>query len=186
MKILVLNAGSSSHKISLFEFAGNLPDDPLGHVWEARIEWHGETADTVVRSSSGPPRRAQSRVSSRVEAVEDLVATLWSGDSPVVTSPADISVVGHRIVHGGEQYEEPVRITPAVKSGIASVSAFAPLHNRAELEGIERVSIAKFLRLRRHIPAPTNGSVPVSDATDSTVSTISIARGAPHNFLSGT
>jgi len=137
MKILVLNAGSSSHKISLFEFAGNLPDDPLGHVWEARIEWHGETADTVVRSSSGPPRRAQSRVSSRVEAVEDLVATLWSGDSPVVTSPADISVVGHRIVHGGEQYEEPVRITPAVKSGIASVSAFAPLHNRAELEGIE-------------------------------------------------
>jgi acetate kinase len=137
MKILVLNAGSSSDKISLFDFAENVPDDSSGHVWEGRIEWHGETADTVVRNSLGPPTRAQSRVSSRVEAVERLVATLWSGDSPVVTSPADISVVGHRIVHGGEQYEEPVRITPAVKSGIASVSEFAPLHNRAELEGIE-------------------------------------------------
>src|SRR5262245_38027874 len=135
MKILVLNAGSSSDKISLFDFAENVPDDPLGHAWEAGIEWHGETADTVVKSSFATPRRAPNCGSSLVDAVESLVATLWSGDSAVLTSPADISVIGHRIVHGGERYEEPIRITPAVKSGIAGVAAFAPLHNRAELEG---------------------------------------------------
>jgi acetate kinase len=44
--------------------------------------------------------------------------------------------VGHRIVHGGPHYEEPVLITTEVKSAIASVSEFAPLHNGAELEGM--------------------------------------------------
>ena len=137
MKILVLNAGSSSDKISLYEFGETLPEDPIDRVWEARIEWKGDLANTEVKSSSGAPQRAQTRVSSRIEAVEHLVAMLWSGESPAVASPSDISVVGHRIVHGGQQYEEPIRITPAVKAGIASVAAFAPLHNRAELEGIE-------------------------------------------------
>jgi len=51
--------------------------------------------------------------------------------------PAEIDVVGHRVVHGGPKYAEPVLLTPEVKSGIAAVSAFAPLHNRAELEGVE-------------------------------------------------
>src|SRR4029453_15821266 len=50
---------------------------------------------------------------------------------------AEIDVVGHRVVHGGPKYEEPVLLTSEVKSGIAKVSAFAPLHNRAELEGME-------------------------------------------------
>jgi acetate kinase len=119
MKILVLNAGSSTHKLSLFEFGDTLQESPAARLWEARMESRNGTAHT--------------------EVVADLVRTLWSGESRVVDSPAGISAVGHRIVHGGPQYEEPVRITPAVKQGIASVSEFAPLHNRAELEGIEAI-----------------------------------------------
>jgi acetate kinase len=119
MKILVLNAGSSSHKLSLFEFGDSLPNNPAARLWEARKEWRDGTAHT--------------------DAVADLVRTLWSGPSRVVDSPVGISAVGHRVVHGGPQYEQPVRITPAVKQGIASVSEFAPLHNRAELEGIEAI-----------------------------------------------
>jgi acetate kinase len=46
-------------------------------------------------------------------------------------------VVGHRIVHGGPAFEDPVLITAEVKSAIAAVSAIAPLHNRAELEGVD-------------------------------------------------
>jgi len=139
MKILVFNAGSSSHKVSLYEFGETLPKNPAARVWEAKMEWRGEFADVSIKSSSGTPQRIRSKVLSRVEAVEDLVRTLWSRESPVVGSPTDIGAVGHRIVHGGQRYEEPVRITPAVKDEIASVSAFAPLHNRAELEGIEAV-----------------------------------------------
>jgi acetate kinase len=44
--------------------------------------------------------------------------------------------VGHRIVHGGPHFEDPVLVTPEVKSAIAGASAFAPLHNAAELEGM--------------------------------------------------
>ena len=116
MKILVLNAGSSSHKVSLYQLGENLPDDPQPPLWEAKIDWHDHIG---------------------VDAVDQLITRLWRGKSPVLRSSDDIDMVGHRIVHGGRQYEEPVRITPAVKAGIAGVSAFAPLHNRGELEVID-------------------------------------------------
>src|SRR5206468_3147637 len=66
-------------------------------------------------------------------------ASLWRGEGSVIASPSEIAVVGHRVVHGGPKFEDSVAITPEVKSAIASVSAFAPLHNRAELDGIELV-----------------------------------------------
>src|SRR5438094_5966531 len=137
MKILVLNSGSSSQKSSLYEIGETLPDDPPARLWEGRIEWHGEIADAEGRNARGVVRRDQVTVSSRAEAVEHLLGTLWDGETRAVTSLAEIDVVGHRVVHGGPKYEDPVWLTPAVRTEIASVSAFAPLHNRAELEGVE-------------------------------------------------
>ncbi len=136
MKILVLNSGSSSQKSSLYEIGGTLPDDPPAPLWEGKIEWHDEVADAEV-NSRGVAQRDQVRVSSRKKAVEHLLGTLWDGKTRTVASPAEIDVVGHRVVHGGPKYAEPVLLTPEVKAGIAKVSAFAPLHNRAELEGME-------------------------------------------------
>jgi acetate kinase len=137
MKILVLNSGSSSQKSSLYEIGETLPDDPPTPLWEGKIEWHDEVAEGEVRNARGVVQKDQVKVSSRAEAIEHLLGTLWDGKTGVVTSPAEIDVVGHRVVHGGPKYEEPVLLTSEVKSGIAKVSAFAPLHNRAELEGIE-------------------------------------------------
>src|SRR5882672_1557691 len=90
-----------------------------------------------VKNSYGVVQKDRVKVSSRAKAVEHLLGALWDGKMRSVTSPAEIEVVGHRVVHGGPKYEEPVLLTSEVKSGIAKVSAFAPLHNRAELEGIE-------------------------------------------------
>lgn len=118
MKILVLNAGSSSHKISLFEFGESLDNNP-SRLWETRIACHG---DGLQRST-----------------LIDVVQGLWRGQSRILSSPADISAVGHRVVHGGPLYEAPVRVTPAVKDGIAGFAEFAPLHNHAALEGIEAI-----------------------------------------------
>ena len=70
-------------------------------------------------------------------AVEHLLGTLWGGKTRTLTSLAEIDVVGHRVVHGGPKYHEPALLTSELKSGIAEASAFAPLHNRAELEGME-------------------------------------------------
>jgi len=139
MKILVLNSGSSSQKSSLHEIGETLPDDPPARLWEGRIEWHDEVAEVESKNPRGVVQQDQVKASSRAEAVEHLLGTLWDGETSTVTSRAEIDVVGHRVVHGGPKYEEPVLLTPDVRAEIAKVSAFAPLHNRAELEGVEVV-----------------------------------------------
>jgi len=139
MKILVLNSGSSSLKSSLYEIGETLPDDPPPPLWEGKIEWHDEVAKAEVKNARGVVEKHQVQVSTRAGAVEHLLGTLWDGKTRAVTSPDEVRVVGHRVVHGGLRYEEPVLVTSEVKAGIAGVSAFAPLHNRAELEGMEIV-----------------------------------------------
>src|SRR5712692_2446151 len=136
MKILVLNSGSSSQKSSLYEIGETLPDDPPSPLWEGKIEWHDDVADAEVKTSRGVVQKDQVKVSSRAGAVEHLLGTLWDGKTRTVRSRAEIDVVGHRVVHGGPNYERPVLLTSEVKSGIAKASVFAPLHNRAELEGM--------------------------------------------------
>jgi len=137
MKILVLNSGSSSQKACLYEIGQALPESPPACLWEGKIEWEGEIAKAAVKNFRGLTQQTQIKVSSRSQAVEQLLGTLWGGKNPALATASDVDVVGHRVVHGGPQYEEPTLITFEVKSAIAKASAFAPLHNRAELEGME-------------------------------------------------
>ena len=143
MKVLVLNSGSSSQKSCVYEIGDALPDDPPACLWEAKIEWEGEFAAAEIKSVAGFAKPTASRdrmkVSSRPQALEHLLNTLWQGETRVLTSPSEIEVVGHRVVHGGPHFEDPVFISADVKKAISGVSAFAPLHNRAELEGMEIV-----------------------------------------------
>ena len=136
MKILVLNSGSSSQKTCLYEIGETLPADPPACLWEGKIEWDGAEASVAVKTSHGIAERDRVKVSSRAQAVEHLLATLWSGQTQALRSASEIDVVGHRIVHGGPHFEDPILITPEVKSAIAGASVFAPLHNAAELEGM--------------------------------------------------
>jgi acetate kinase len=137
MKVLVLNSGSSSQKSSLYQMDETLPDDPPTSLWQGKIEWRDKVAEAEIKNARGVVQKNRAKVSSRAEAVEHLLGTLTDGDRSAVTSLTQIDVVGHRVVHGGPKYEEPVSLTPEVRAGIAKASAFAPLHNRAELEGME-------------------------------------------------
>jgi len=137
MKVLVLNSGSSSQKSSLYPMDETLPDDPPTPIWEGKIEWRDRIAEAEIKNARGVVQKNRAKVSSRAEAVEQLLGTLTTGDRPALTSLTNIDVVGHRVVHGGPKYEGPVSLTPEVRAGIAKVSDFAPLHNRAELEGME-------------------------------------------------
>ncbi|HYL15576.1 MAG TPA: acetate kinase [Terriglobales bacterium] len=139
MKILVLNSGSSSQKTCLYEIGHVLPDDPPACLWQAKIDWQGDFAEAEIKNGHGFDRKERIKVSSRAEATARLLDTLWKGEASAVSSPSEIDVVGHRVVHGGPVFEDPVVITPEVKSAIVDVSAFAPLHNRAELEGMELI-----------------------------------------------
>jgi acetate kinase len=140
MKILVLNSGSSTQKACLYEIGEFLPDHPLSCLWEGRIEWKGDLAEVAVKTCGGVVEREQVRLSSREGVVSHLLGTVVSRKTRVLSSPAEIDVVGHRVVHGGPHFEAPVRITPQVTSAIESVSAFAPLHIQAELEGMKAIS----------------------------------------------
>ncbi len=139
MKILVLNSGSSSQKSCLYEIGNALPDDPPARLWEATIEWRGGSAKVEIRNAKGFARTQQTEATARAKVVESVLDTMWNGEASVVDSPSKIDVVGHRVVHGGPQFEDPIVITAEVKAAIAGVSAFAPLHNRAELEGVEAI-----------------------------------------------
>jgi acetate kinase len=137
MKILVLNSGSSSQKSSLYDVRNAPPEHPPAPAWEGKIEWDGDHADLQARNSQGAELHDRVKVSSRSHAISQLLDTLWAGNVRAVTAPSEIDVVGHRVVHGGQELKEPVCITPEVKAAIARMSVFAPLHNRAEMEGIE-------------------------------------------------
>jgi acetate kinase len=140
MKVLVLNSGSSSQKSCVYEVGDALPDNPPACVWQGKVEWVKERAHYFIKNSRGATVDDQAAVTSRGEAVKRLLDALWSGKTQAISGPAEIDVVGHRVVHGGPRYFEPALVTPEIKSEIEKVSAFAPLHNRAELAGMEIVA----------------------------------------------
>lgn len=148
MNVLVLNSGSSSQKSCLYQLGDTLPDQPPACKWEGKIEWTGHKAEYSIKNSRGISRKGGEKekekdrppLRSREQAIERLLNSLWSGDTKAISGPSDIDAVGHRVVHGGPRYFEPAMINARVKAAIKSVSVFAPLHNRAELEGMEIVT----------------------------------------------
>jgi acetate kinase len=137
MRVLVLNSGSSSQKSALFELTDALLPDPQPPLWEAKIEWNQGSAVLKVRNARGNKTDKKVSAGDRQGAIESMLETLWSGETAVVKNASEINVVGHRVVHGGPKLKQPIRVTPEVKKTIADAAAFAPLHNRAELEGIK-------------------------------------------------
>ena len=137
MKILALNSGSSSQKSCLYEIGDSLPEHPPNPVWEAKIEWNGSKAEIERKTAAGKTFKDRVEVSSRRHALERLFRSLWAGEAPTVENPSEIHAVGHRIVLGQHEFDQPVIVDHKVKRVIADASVFAPLHNRAELEGIE-------------------------------------------------
>ncbi|WP_017325826.1 acetate kinase [Synechococcus sp. PCC 7336] len=139
MKILVLNAGSSSQKSCLYSIRGTVPEQPPAPVWEAQIDWHSQddVATLFVKTERGEKLAEKLHSASRPETLSHLLNMLWQGSTRVIQSPQEIDGVGHRVVHGGRAYRASVVVTPAVKAAIARLSSLAPAHNPANLEGIE-------------------------------------------------
>jgi len=137
MKILVLNSGSSSQKACLYEVGATLPDHPPAPRWEGKVEFGGGTAAIAVKNSQGAVQQEQTQFSSREQVVRRLLSTLTDGKVRALASLSEIDAVGHRVVHGGPHFEEPVAVTPEVRSAIAGVSTLALLHIPAALEGME-------------------------------------------------
>jgi len=129
MKILVLNAGSSSLKYSLLEMAGQRL------LFSGLIERIGET-QAIHRyrlDAESCEHRVEAQIANHQQALQALFATL---DAHEVIQPGELAAIGHRVVHGGEAFCEPALIDEAVIDQIEAMIPLAPLHNPANLQGI--------------------------------------------------
>lgn len=140
MKILVLNAGSSSHKSCLFDLSRGVPTDqaPIP-VWRGQLDWTHQAGmvELVARTDAGESIKQVLPIHHRPEGIQALLKTLIAGPTQVLNSLNDIDGVGHRVVHGGRDYQDSVLVTAAVKAAIQRLIPLAPSHNPANLEGIE-------------------------------------------------
>lgn len=134
MKILVLNCGSSSVKYKLIDTDGekvlaeggvekiNLPDGFL-----------------KFKTPDGEKHIVELGLVDHKGAIQAILDVLTKGDYAVIASFDEIDAVGHRLVHGGEKFSQSVLITDEVKEMVRQCYPLAPLHNPANMTGVEAI-----------------------------------------------
>lgn len=131
MKILVVNSGSSSMKYQLIE---SDTGEVLAKGLADRI---GLAASTFTHHLTGSKKRKWDfKMENHNVAVAQMIECLVGEDGPV-DSLEEIAAVGHRVVHGGEEFSASVLVNDEVKASIVKSSVWSPLHNPANLSGIE-------------------------------------------------
>jgi acetate kinase len=130
MNILVINAGSSSIKFQLIQ----MPLETL--ICSGLMERIGSDEavftfksgkGTIVKEGAIPTHRA---------GLKKIAEILLDAEKGVIQNSAEIDVVGHRVVHGGDSFSDTALVTEAVKKEIEEYATLAPLHNPHNLEGI--------------------------------------------------
>lgn len=132
MKVLVLNSGSSSVK---FQFI-RMEDEGL--LAKGIVEKIGSSDAIVTYQPMGRNRIREIReVLNHGVAIEMVLVLLLHPQHGVIRDKSEIDGIGHRVVHGGEDFAESVMITDKVKASIRKCIQFAPLHNPHNLKGID-------------------------------------------------
>jgi acetate kinase len=130
MKILVLNCGSSSIKFQLRDAR----EERL--LCKGLIERIGEAQGAISVSADSKKLQRQEELPNHAVALDHMIHLLTSPELGVLRSLSDITAVGHRVVHGGEEYSESVLIDDQAIETIDRLSSLAPLHNPPNLKGI--------------------------------------------------
>ena len=131
MKVLVVNAGSSSMKYQLF----NMETEEM--IAKGNCERIGIDGLIGHKTSDGREYEAKIDMPTHSEAFEALVYALTKSDAKVIDDMKEISAVGHRVVQGGSIFKESCLVTDKVIEDIESLIPLAPLHNSAHALGIK-------------------------------------------------
>ena len=131
MKILVLNCGSSSLKYQLID---SVTEDVLAKGLCERIGIDGSAI--THQPAGGDKVKELVDMADHTAAVQNVIAKLTDEKVGVITSLSEISAVGHRMVHGGENFTGSVVINEEVIAAIEECNDLAPLHNPANLIGV--------------------------------------------------
>lgn len=141
MNVLVLNAGSSTLKFQLVRTdAERMTNDADERLARGMLERIGGEAVLHLEVGDSPVRRRTAHIRDHRTAIENTIRWLASDEGPPgIAGFGDIDAVGHRVVHGGEQFRNSVRIDDDVVRGIEENIDLAPLHNPHNLRGIRAV-----------------------------------------------
>ena len=135
MKILVLNCGSSSIKYKLFDMTTK---EVLA---QGGIEKIGLTGSFLkLTLPNGEKKILEKDIPEHTAGIEFILDTLTNAEYGAIQSLEEINAVGHRMVHGGERFSESVLLTKEVLDAFAACNDLAPLHNPANLKGVNAVS----------------------------------------------
>ncbi len=135
MKILVINSGSSSLKFTLFEMAGGQNTV----VASGLVERVGTpTPNLIIKRPDGFKfEESPEGVKNHADGLRAVCAKLVDPQIGVLKSLSEVAAIGHRVLHGGEKITAPVKVDEAVKDIIRECIPLGPLHNPANLSGIE-------------------------------------------------
>ncbi len=131
MKILVINSGSSSLKFQLL----NMDNESL--LVSGLVERIGIDGSRLILKKDGEKHTLNKELKNHDEALSFVLETLVDEKYSIISSLEEISAVGHRVVHGGEEYTQSVIVNEDVIKGIENCIELAPLHNPANLTGIK-------------------------------------------------
>ncbi len=131
MKILVVNCGSSSVKYQLIDTETEIA---LAKGMVSRI---GMSASVLTHKPHDRPEvKVSGEILDHIVAIEYVVSMLMSPNHGVIKDRSEIQAVGHRVVHGGEEFTDSVLITPELMQRLRSLIELAPLHNPHNIRGI--------------------------------------------------
>ncbi len=130
MKILILNAGSSSLKYQLID----MQDESI--LAKGLVERIGIAGSKIKQTAGDKVFEAQAPMKDHVEGIQYMLAALTDKEKGVVKNMDEIGAVGHRVLHGGEKFSGSVLVNDAVIAAIEENIPLGPLHNPANLMGI--------------------------------------------------
>ena len=131
MKIIVLNCGSSSIKYQLF----NMPENEV--VAKGLVDKVGlKGASIKHKRNDGKELKIEGEILDHQAGIEYLLGILIDKEYGSLNSLNEIQAVGHRVVHGAEEFSGSVAITPEVVAALEKWTDLAPLHNPPNLKGI--------------------------------------------------
>ena len=130
MKVLVINAGSSSVKYQLFQM-------PEGVVLaKGLVERIGDAGSQLSQTPGGQTHDIGKTIADHEQAMSLILATLVDAQYGVLKDVTEIASIGHRVVHGGEAFSDSMLIDDSVVASIEKFADLAPLHNPPNLTGI--------------------------------------------------
>ncbi|KQX15545.1 acetate/propionate family kinase [Flavobacterium sp. Root420] len=130
MKILIINSGSSSIKYQLMV----MPENEV--ICSGMIDRIGLETSNITFKTASDSTEETSPISNHKVGLQKVANMLLDVEKGVIKSTSEIAAVGHRVVHGGSDFSDTVKIDEKVKAKIKQLFELAPLHNPANLEGI--------------------------------------------------